>query len=108
MIWPGWQNPHCATSSSIQACCTLCSEPFEPMSPSTVVIDLPTTYLWSLTFVVHEVIAVPFELTVQAPHFPSPQPYFGLVIPRTSRRYHRRGMSPGTFAETDRPLTVKL
>src|SRR5215218_10192142 len=42
MICPDWQKPHCATSSSIQACCTGCRPPSGPR-PSIVVTFFPTT-----------------------------------------------------------------
>src|SRR5271170_7295086 len=50
--------------------------------------------------------ALPFRCTVQAPHWPMPQPYFVPFSFRTSRITHKRGISAGTSTVLDRPFTV--
>src|ERR1700745_942271 len=55
--------PHCGTSWSSQACCTLCSTPF-CANPSIVVICRPAT---KLNGTEQERIAMPSTCTVQAP-----------------------------------------
>src|SRR6266567_2233752 len=85
-------EPHCGTSCSIQAFCTLCSTPF-CASPSIVVICLPTA---SLTGSEHERTASPLICTVQAPHWEMPQPYLVPVRPTFSRITHKRGVSGAT------------
>src|SRR5579863_3150036 len=69
MICPFWQNPHCGTCSSIQACCSGCSLPCEEI-PSSVVISLLTEDAGRM----QDRTAAPLMITVQAPHCPSPQP----------------------------------
>src|SRR3984957_411595 len=50
--------------------------------------------------------ALPFRCTVQAPHWPMPQPNFVPFSFRTSRITHKRGISAGTSTVLDRPFTV--
>src|SRR5271154_2129319 len=50
--------------------------------------------------------ALPFRCTVQAPHWPMPQPYLVPFSFKTSRITHNRGISAGTSTVLDRPLTV--
>src|SRR5581483_4986835 len=57
------------------------------------------------TFVMQERTATPSSKTVHAPHWPSPQPYFGPVKSISSRRTLRRLLSPSTLTATVRPLT---
>src|SRR5688572_3810695 len=51
-------------------------------------------------------VAVPFTRTVQAPHWPTPQPNLVPFILRTSRSTHSRGMSGGTSTVCVRPFTL--
>src|SRR5262249_11606483 len=51
--------------------------------------------------------ATPSICTVQAPHMAMPQPYFGPVIPSSSRNTHSSGMSPSTFTSWILPSTVR-
>src|SRR5579862_103815 len=46
--------------------------------------------------------------TVQAPHWPMPQPNLGPVIPRLSRSVQRSGVSASTSASRTLPLTLSL
>src|SRR5208282_6728690 len=50
--------------------------------------------------------ALPLRCTVQAPHWPIPQPYLVPFSFRTSRITHNRGISAGTSTVLDRPFTV--
>src|SRR6478672_3861886 len=56
----------------------------------------------------HDRRAAPSTWTVQAPHCPSPQPYFVPVRRSSSRKTQRRGVSGSTFTDRDRPLTVRV
>ena len=51
-----------------------------------VVIGLPATLEAAVT---HERVGAPSTRTVQAPHWPSPQPYLLPVNPKSSRRTQR-------------------
>src|SRR5687767_1795119 len=51
-------------------------------------------------------VAVPFNRTVQAPHWPTPQPNLVPFILSTSRSTHSRGMSAGTSTVCVRPFTL--
>src|SRR6266481_2611754 len=92
MIIPLWQYPHCGTSLSIQACCTLCNVPLAA-SPSIVVILLAPT---ALTGIEQDLVATPSMWTVQAPHWAMPQPYLVPVRPSVSRNTHSSGVSGST------------
>src|SRR6185312_15090306 len=75
--WPAWQYPHCGTSSSSHARCSL----VEPSgdNPSIVVTSAfvsDDARRW------HERVATPLMCTVHAPHCPTPQPNF---VPLSSR-----------------------
>src|SRR5215831_2011830 len=104
MIMPLWQYPHCGTSLSTQACCTLCSLPLAA-SPSIVVICLPAA---SLTAREQDRTALPSMWTVQAPHWAMPQPYLVPVRPMLSRMTHSSGVSGSTSTSCDVPLMVSL
>src|SRR4029077_7552455 len=95
--------PHCGTSFSIQACCTLCNVPFSA-SPSIVVTFLAPT---ALTGTEQERVATPSMWTVQAPHWAIPQPYFVPVRPTASRNTHKRGVRGSTSAWYPLPLTLR-
>src|SRR5229473_3429637 len=71
------------------ACCTGCSRP-SFSRPSMVVTGLPTA---ALTGIWQERRGAPPISTVQAPHWPSPQPYLLPVKPSSSRRTYSRGVS---------------
>src|SRR5258705_2405209 len=103
MIIPDWQYPHCGTSFSSQAFCTLLSTPFCAM-PSMVVIFLPST---ALTGIAHERTAVPSMCTVQAPHWAMPQPYLVPVRPICSLSTQSSGVLGSTSTWVVFPLTVK-
>src|SRR6266487_1332880 len=49
----------------------------------------------------------PFTCTVQAPHSAMPQPYLVPVMPRWSRRTHRRGVSRSASTDMGLPLTFR-
>src|SRR5437016_3541654 len=73
--------------------------------PSIVVILVFTA---AETGVPHERTGLPSMCTVQAPHWPTPQPNFVPFRFSTSRRTHKRGIESGTSTREDRPLTVKV
>src|SRR3984893_18520802 len=102
IIIPLWQCPHCGTSLSIQACCTLCNVPLAA-SPSIVVIFLAPT---ALTGIEQDLVAIPSMWTVQAPHWAMPQPYLVPVRLRVSRRTHSSGVSGSTSTCCACPLMV--
>src|SRR4051794_39812892 len=104
MICPGWQNPHCATSSSIHACCTGWSVP-PPARPSIVVTARPAQ---SATGVMHGLNAPPSRWLVHALHTPTPQPYFGPVTPSRSRRTHSNGSSAAAVTVVLAPFSVNV
>src|SRR5687768_2664334 len=56
----------------------------------------------------HDRTALPRMCTVQAPHWPMPQPNLVPFRLRTFRRTHSRGMSPGTSTVVAFPFTVKV
>src|SRR6185437_6104678 len=85
----------------MKAAWTGCRLPFRSR-PSIVVMDLPTA---SASGVRQERRATPLMITVQAPHWPSPQPYFVPVKPISSRRTKRRGMSGSLTTEYCLPFT---
>src|SRR5205809_5738258 len=103
MIWPGWQYPHCTTSSSIQARCTA-SRPWAER-PSIVLTACPWTLAAGVT---HERTAWPSTWTVHAPHCAIPQPNLVPVRPRMSRSTQSRGMSSGAAASYSLPLTLSF
>src|SRR3954468_1153030 len=100
MIWPFWQKPHCGTCSSIHACCSGCSLPFDA-SPSSVVISLLTEEVG----VTQDRTAAPLMITVQAPHWPRPHPNFGPCSPRSLRRTYSSGVDGSTSTVWERPFT---
>src|SRR4029450_7152664 len=101
MICPFWQKPHCGTCSSIQACCSGCSTPFCER-PSSVVISAPCT---DDTGRMHERTASPLIRTVQAPHWPNPQPNRGPCRSRSLQRAYTSGVDGSTSTACDLPLT---
>jgi len=100
MIWPFWQNPHCGTCSSIQACWIGCSRPFAAR-PSSVVISPFTEDAGTR----QDGTAAPLMITLQAPHCPRPHPNRGPWSPRSLRRTYSKGVAESTSTECDRPLT---
>src|SRR6185295_903061 len=103
MICPFWQNPHCGTCSSIQARWTGCSTPFFAR-PSSVVIS-PLTLDVGVT---HDRTATPLMMTVQAPHWPSPQPKCGPCTPTSFRRMYSSGVNGSTSTVCLPPFTVSV
>src|SRR2546426_1882213 len=103
MIMPDWQYPHCGTSWSSQAFCTLCRIP--PLArPSMVVTCLPTA---ALTGTTQERTAAPSRCTVHEPHSAMPQPYLVPVRPTCSRIAHSRGVPGSTSTSLVLPLIVR-
>src|SRR6476659_2102454 len=100
MIWPFWQNPHCGTCSSIQACCIGCSRPFAAR-PSSVVISPFTEDAGTR----QDGTAAPLMITLHARHCPRPHPNRGPWSPRSLRRTYSKGVAESTSTECDRPLT---
>src|SRR5262245_22018227 len=103
MIMPDWQKPHCGTSRSSHAFCTLCRVP-PAARPSTVVICLPSAADRGTT---QERTAAPSRCTVQAPHCAIPHPYLVPVRPTCSRITHIIWVLGFTLTSTGLPLTVK-
>jgi hypothetical protein len=58
--------------------------------------------------VTQERVGLPSTCTVQAPHSAKPQPNFVPVMPSTSRKTHRSGVSPSTSTSCVRPLTLMV
>src|SRR5215471_13478722 len=70
-----------------------------------VVIDLPATAETGRT---QDRRGAPSSRTVQAPHWPSPQPYLEPVKPKSSRSTVSRGVSGSDWIERVCPLTANL
>src|SRR5579871_1378171 len=102
-ICPFWQNPHCGTCSSIQACCSGCNLPFDA-SPSSVVTS-PLTEEVGMT---HDRTAAPLMITVHAPHCPRPHPNLGPCRPRSLRRTYSSGVAGSTSTVWDPPFTFSV
>src|SRR6266542_3398935 len=102
MTMPLMQYPHCAACSSMKAAWTGCGRSGEP-SPSRVVMGCRAAVL---TVVTQEGTARPPTITVQAPHWPRPQPNFAACSPRSLRRIKRRGVSGSASILRRRPLTL--
>src|SRR3954447_16873771 len=102
-ICPFWQNPHWGTCSSIQACWSGCNLPFDA-SPSSVVISLLTEDVG----VTQDRTAVALMMTVQAPHWPRPQPNLGPCRPRSLRRTYSSGVAGSTSTVWERPFTFSV
>src|SRR2546427_13253552 len=73
--------------------------------PSMVVILLPAA---AARDVEQDRAGWPFTCTVQAPHSAMPQPYLVPVMPRWSRRTHRRGVSASAATDMGLPLTFRV
>src|SRR5579863_7039093 len=102
-ICPFWQNPHCGTCSSIQACCSGCNFPFDA-SPSSVV----TSPLTEEVGMMHDRTAAPLMITVQAPHWPRPHPNLGPCRPRSLRRTYSSGVAGSTSTVWEPPFTFNM
>src|SRR5882672_5701949 len=102
--WVEHDVPHCGTSCSTQAFCTLVNTPFSAR-PSMVVIFLPAA---SPAVMPQERTAWPSMCTVQAPHCAIPQPYLVPIMPMLSRITQSSGVSGSTSTLCDFPLTVRL
>src|SRR5437867_6189098 len=89
----------------MNAACTGSGFSGEP-NPSIVVIAYPSA---CFTDVMQERVALPSTSTVQAPHWPSPQPNFGPCSPSALRRMYSSGW-PGSQESTvmSLPLTWSL
>src|SRR6478609_4478769 len=81
MIWPDWQQPHCGTSRSSQACWTLLPAGVLPIASIVVIFESPMLSI----DVIHERTASPLICTVQAPHSAMPQPNFVPVMPQVAQ-----------------------
>src|SRR5207253_11252850 len=88
---------------SFQASWTGCDPSVD--SPSMVVIFLPMARLACKK---QERTARPSISTVQAPHWPMPQPYFVPVRPIESRSTHNSGVSGSASTEYWTPLTRRV
>src|SRR5262245_40590608 len=73
--------------------------------PSRVVIFFPET---EPTSVMHDRVARPSMMTVQAPHWPSPHPYLLAVRFRSSRSTSRRLRSASVLTCARFPLMFKV
>ena len=62
----------------------------------------------SATSVWQDLVAWPSRRTVQAPHSPSPQPYFVPVSWRRLRKTERRVSSAGALTGDFAPLMVRM
>ena len=98
------QKPHCAACSSMKAFCSGCGCSMVPMPASVVTSFCPT----ALTGVMQERIAWPFMMTVQAPHWPSPQPSLGPLSWRSSLSTYSSGVEGSTSTVWLRPSTFRL
>src|SRR3989442_399910 len=56
----------------------------------------------------HDRVATPFMITVQAPHWPSPQPNRGPCRPRSLRRIYKRGVDGSISNVCTPPLTFNV
>src|SRR5689334_17161553 len=98
---PGVQYPHWNASSARKASCTTCNLP-AGARPSMVVIFLSATFEAATR---HDLAAKPSISTVQAPHCPSPQPYFVPVRPRRLRNAHSSDSPGATSTSCSEPFT---
>ena len=62
----------------------------------------------SLTGVMHDRVASPSMITVQAPQSPAPQPNFVPTMPSSSRSAHSRGISGSTSSAMFPPIDDKI
>src|SRR3954453_22772425 len=92
--------------SSHASCIGCRSRPTVAGRPSIVVIS--SVDLICETGTQHGLNALPLMWHVHALQTPRPQPYFGPLTPRTSRRTHSRRTSPSTSALTRLPLRMKV
>src|SRR4051812_39102367 len=60
------------------------------------------------TLVMQLLVGTPLMCTVQAPHLPTPQPYFVPTSSRLSRSTHNNGVSEATSTVRDWPLTFSV
>src|SRR5260370_21934700 len=74
------------------------------MASMVVIAEVPTLSM----VVMQERVGFPSTWMVQAPHSAAPQPNLVPVIPRTSRRTHRTGVSPSTSTVRTTPFTLML
>ena len=74
------------------------------MASIVVISALPTLSI----VVMQDRAGAPSTCTVQAPQSAMPQPNLVPVMPKTSRRTQRRGVSPSTSAVWSVPLTLIL
>jgi hypothetical protein len=102
MIWPDWQEPHCGTPLSSQAFWILAPAAVAPITSIVLTSESPMLSI----DVMQERVGAPSICTVQAPHSAMPQPNFVPVIPSTSRKTQRSGVSPSTSTLCVLPLTL--
>src|SRR5215208_2370935 len=101
---PGVQKPHCTAPWATNDCRTV-SACLLFARPSIVVSSQPSQ---SSANNRHELTERPSTMIVQAPHSPSPHPYFVPVSPITSRSIDSALMPAPTVAVCFTPLRVKL
>src|SRR4029450_4373919 len=100
---PGVQNPHCSPCASMNACWTVDSPPFGPLSPSTVVTSAPSACTANMR---HDRTARPSNITVHAPHTPCSHARWVPVRPRPSRRKSARVVRAPPPPRRSVPFTV--
>src|SRR5262245_21493858 len=88
----------------MNACCSGCGCWSVP-SPSSVVISTPVIVPTGVT---QDRIARPWASTVQAPHWPSPQPNLGPRRLRSSLSTYSSGIAGATSTVCALPLTVSV
>src|SRR5262245_59681015 len=88
----------------MNACCSRCGCSSVP-SPSSVVISTPVRVPTGVT---QDRIARPRASTVQAPHWPSPQPNLGPRRLRSSLSMYSSGVAGSVSTVCARPLTVSV
>ncbi len=103
MMNPGVQKPHWAPPWIIQAICRGWRHSGVP-SPSMVVTLAPSGTLAIL--VTQERTSLPSRITLQAPHWPCPQPILTPVSKRLRRKTSARLSSASTTSRRGMPLTT--
>jgi hypothetical protein len=101
---PGVQKPHCRPWHSANACWTGPREPSDRVSPSTVVISVPTADTANIR---HARTGSPSTSTVQAPQTPCSQPTWVPVSPRSWRSASDSSRRAGTVTWCATPFTVR-
>ena len=102
---PGVQKPHWAPPWIIQAICRACRSCGVPM-PSMVVMAAPSGTRSIL--VIQERISLPSMITLQAPHWPLPQPTLVPVRRRLLRMTSASRSEPSVTTERSIPFTYNF